>query len=64
VTSKIIPAKTFPGGKDVNALDAVCAWLSEQCKGGFEPLHLVVKGTEARAVVSGPEDGAIVFVKK
>ena len=60
---KIVASKTFPGTAEVDALTSACAWLTEQCKGGFSPMAIVAKGDKRRVVLSGPEGGAIVFVK-
>jgi hypothetical protein len=60
---KIRKPQTFPGGKETNALDAACEWLASECAGGWKPLAVVAKGTEARVTLSGLDNGCIVFVK-
>jgi len=61
--TKIIPAKTFPGGAGLDALDAAAKWLDSQCVDGFVPLHVVARGSASRCVLSGQDGGAIVLMK-
>ena len=57
---KIIESKIFPGP---GALASGASWLVAQCAGGFVPLAVVAKGSDARLVLSGPEGGCLVLVK-
>jgi hypothetical protein len=65
MTAIVQPAQRFTasGNPGDTAYDKAQAWLGDKRFAGFVPLHIAATGDAASLLLSGPEGGAIVFVK-